>query len=145
MFMTVKTQYPYSTTIIQCNLFMRSYQLIFLRIHNQLWWNIQGFIYYSRYAHLFSYRFHPCVNLRISDSNWDHACRVLTYLLNDGFQNWLLLVSLLRTLQLCQCLVIVCHLGFFQKFQLCGLNSIAPHFPSIYLSGFWLCVYHLVW
>ena len=36
---------------------------------------------------------------------------LLTYLmvLNGGFQNWLLLVPLLRTLQLCQFLVIACH------------------------------------
>ena len=58
--------------------------------------------------------------------------------LNCGFQNWLLLVPLLRPLQLCQFLVIVCHFGFLQIFQLCGLNSISPHFPSIYLSGFWI-------
>ena len=63
---------------------------------------------------------------------------LLTYLmvLNGGFQNWLLLVPLLRTLQLCQYLVIVCHFCFLQKFQLYGLNNISPHFPSIYLSGF---------
>ena len=69
-----------------------------------------------------------------------HYTNLLTYLmvLNGGFQNWLLLVSLLRTLQSCQYLVIVCHFCFLQKFQLYGLNNISPHFPSIYLSGFWM-------
>jgi hypothetical protein len=63
---------------------------------------------------------------------------LLTYLmvLNGGFQNWLLLVPLLRTLQLCQFLVIARHFCFLQKFQLYDLNNISHHFPSIYLSGF---------
>ena len=63
---------------------------------------------------------------------------LLTYLmvLNGGFQNWLLLVPLLRTLQLCQYLEIVCDFRFLQKFQLYGLNNISPHFPSMYLSDF---------
>ena len=63
---------------------------------------------------------------------------LLTYLmvLNGCFQNLLLLVPLLQTLQLCQYLVIVCHFCFLQTFQLYGLNNISPHFPSIYLSGF---------
>jgi hypothetical protein len=99
---------------------------------------INGVLFYfgSYLSHLFSritiisgfslYWPNPpfCTFWRAISSKIDYIFHNFTYLLNGGFQNWLLLVPLLRTLQLCQFLVIVCHFGFLEKFQLRGLNSI---------------------
>ena len=89
----------------------------------QLWW----------VSHKHSWK--PWCSDMYTSWYWRNQSKPHTYLtvFNGGFQNWLLLVPLLRTLQLCQFLVIVCRFGFLQKFQLYGQNSIAPHVPSIYL------------